>query len=245
VLLVGVLTQPGGASARRDAPSVSLDGAVVTATWSQGWLKPGAAIRFRGSVDAPAKLSAILKPLDRPAIVTARLDFDVAQSGGFTETLKLPPRPLPGAYILRLVGASASEQVDPASLDVQIPAPPEGVLDKAEVSGNPDGPWLTYNGSSGPSLHGQYKDLWMRFHFLYPPSGNTVELLWTLRLHRVVGHVCRRYQDVIETHAGATSPLPVGIWKVVLKIDGRVAKQMDVRLESGPVHFLVGSKSTC
>jgi hypothetical protein len=208
-------------------------------------LKPGAAIRFRGSVDAPAKLSAILKPLDRPGIVTARLDFDVPQSGSFTEKLKLPPRPLPGGYSLRLVGVSATEQLDPASLDVQIPAPPEGVLDKAEVSGNPNGPWLMYNGSSGPALHGQFKDLWMRFHFLYPPSGKTVELLWTLRWHRVVGHVCRRYQNVIETHAGATSPLPVGIWRVVLKIDGRVAKQMDVRLDSGPEHFLVGSKSTC
>jgi hypothetical protein len=245
VFLVSLLAQPGTGLARPDAPAVSIDSAVVSATWSQGWLKPGAAVHLRGSVGAPSKLTAILKPVDRPSIVTARTDFDVSQSGGFAETLKLPPRPIPGRYILRLVGVSGTEQVAAVSVDVQIPAPPEGVLDKAEVSVNPNGPWLTYGSSSGPALHGQYKDLWMRFHFLYPPTGKTVEVLWTLRWHTVVGHVCRRYQDVIETHAGAASPLPFGAWTVVLKIDGRVAKQMDVRLDSGPAHFLVGSKSTC
>ena len=46
----------------------------------------------------------------------------------------------------------------------------------------------------------------------------------------MIGRVYRRYRNTIDTYARSTAPLPQGLWNVVLRIDGRVAKQMDVRL---------------
>jgi hypothetical protein len=70
----------------------------------------------------------------------------------------------------------------------------------------------------------------VRFRFLYPPNGRKVELVWKLRWHVLVGKIDRRYANTIDTFAGSSAALPKGVWLVVLKIDGRIAKRMSVRL---------------
>jgi len=114
------------------------------------------------------------------------------------------------------------------------PAPPEGVLDRAEVGTTPNRPWLLYRGQSPPVVHGSHKELWMRFRFLSPPGGRHIERVWKMSWHRIVGKVSNRYADSLDTFYSSANPLPSGRWTVVLTIDGRIAKQMDVLLRSSP-----------
>jgi hypothetical protein len=231
VLLVG-LGVPGALAAVRDeAPTLSLDCAVVGAQWKEGWLRPEAAVRFTGNVTAPSTLTAFLRPVGRD-IVTARLaDFSVAQAGRFSGTLRLPPRALPGPYRLRILSTSSPPRPKPVDCPVEIPAPPEGVIDRALVGTSLKGPWLRYVGNTGPAVRGAHKTLWVRFRFLYPPTGKRIQIVWKLRWHIVVGKVYRRYQNTLDTVASSGAPLPKGVWLVVLTIDGRIAKKMDVRLQ--------------
>jgi len=210
--------------------SVKVTSATTQASWKEGWLRPGSAVHFSGAVDAPSSLAAALRPLGRPGVVTARSTFDVAQAGPFSGRLRLPPRALPGRYSLRVSGTSGAATLAPAEVIVTIPAPPEGVLDRVQVGAAPNGPWQTYTGGSPPVLHGAHQTLFMKYRFLYPPSGHDIEVVWKLHWHRIVGKVYKRYKDVIETTVASGSALPSGHWSTVLKIDGRVAKKMDVVL---------------
>jgi hypothetical protein len=230
-LLAGLAAPIAVAAVREDAPTLTVDSAVVTASWKEGWLRPGAAVRFKGSASASSALTAALRPVGSDTIVTARLpEFDVDQAGGFSEIMPLPARALPGAYRLHVASTDPPPRPKPVDLTVTIPAPPEGVIDRALVGTTRSGPWLRYLGTSGPAVSGSHKVLWVRFRFLYPPTGQRIELLWKLRWRKVIGKVYRRYKNTIDTYARSGQPLPKGVWLVVLKIDGRVAKRMDVRL---------------
>ena len=207
-----------------------VDKAVISASWRQGWLRPGAAVVVTGSVGAASTLTAALRPLARPGLVTARAGFAVARGGTFSEKLRLPPRPLPGRYSLSIGGKSGATDLKTVELVVTIPSPPEGVLDRAEVATTSHGPWLLYRSQSPPVVHGAHKELWMRFRFLSPPSGRHIEIVWKMSWHRIVGKVSKRYADTLDTFCSSVTTLPKGRWTVVLTIDGRVAKQMDVLL---------------
>jgi hypothetical protein len=218
------------AAVRADAPTLAIDSAAVNATWKEGWLRPGASVRFTGSVGQASTLTAFLRPVDRPGILTARLpDFDVAP-GAFSKVMPLPARPLPGAYRLRIQSTNSPPRPAPVEVIVRIPAPPEGVIDRALVGTTRNGPWLRYIGNTGPAVQGSHRVLWVRFRFLHPPTGQRVELVWKLQWRRVVGRVYRRYRNTIDTYARSGAALPKGTWLVVLKIDGRVAKRMSIRL---------------
>jgi hypothetical protein len=234
VVVVGVaLVQIAAASSAmlvsaRHAADLTVTAADANAHWNQGWLQPGASIKFTGHVTAPASLTVALRPLDRPGVVTARAAFDVAQAGPFTESIHLPPRPLPGTYSLRVGGTSAGSPLQTVEVHVAIPAPPEGVLDQAQVGTTSTGPWLLYKAGTPPVVNGSHKTLWMRFRFLYPPTGKQIELVWRLHWHRVVGKVYKLYKDTLTTSVSSATPLPSGHWSAALMIDGRVAKKMDV-----------------
>ena len=210
--------------------ALTVDAAVANAHWKEGWLLPGATVRFSGNVQAPSKLTAALRPEGRAGVVTARASFAVPAAGPFTEQIHLPPRPLPGEYSLRIGGTSGGAPLEPVEVKVMIPAPPEGVLDQVEVGTTANGPWHVYSNGSAPVVSGAHKVIWMRFRFLSPPTGQKVELVWKMRWHTVVGKVYKLVKDTLVSSVSSATPLPSGHWVAVLKFNGRVAKQMDVIL---------------
>lgn len=226
--LLAVCGRSALAAPARATAGLRITNAEANVHWKQGWLQPGATVVFTGSVTAPASLSVALRPLDRPGIVTARAEFETTRAGTFTKRLRLPPRPLPGTYSLRVGGTSGEGKLVTAEVKVMIPAPVEGVLDRAEVGTTPHGPWLLYESNSPPTVPGSHKTLWMRFRFLYAPTGKHIELIWKLHWHTVVGKLDKRYKDTLLTSVSSSTPLPSGHWSAELKIDGRVAKKMDV-----------------
>jgi hypothetical protein len=224
LMAVGV---PAAGAAGRDS-GLTLHDAAVHAQWKQGWLQPGAGIRLAGTVTAPSTIAAALRPLGRAGVVTAHSVFKLTKSGPFAVQMHLPPRPLPGRYSLRITGTSGSTSLAPVATTVTIPAPPEGVLDRVQVSTTKDGPWLTYGNGTPPVVKGSHTQLWMKFRFLYPPTGQKVQFVWKLRWHRLVGKIYKRYKNTLLTSVTSATPLPSGHWLAVLKFDGRVAKAMDV-----------------
>jgi hypothetical protein len=221
---------PASGIAGGDDQPLAVASAVADVHWKEGWLEPGANVSFTGSVEGATTLTAALRPIGRPGVVTARASFDVAAAGPFTEKISLPPRPLPGIYSLRIGGTSGGTTLETVQVSVTIPAPPEGVLDRAEVATTRSGPWHIYSNNSPPVIGGAHKELWMRFRFLYPPTGQQVELVWKMQWHTVVGKVYKIVKDTMDTSVTSATPLPSGHWVAVLKFNGRVAKKMDVVL---------------
>ena len=233
-VLAGGLAVPASVAAvGGDTPTLTVRSAVVNATWKEGWLVPGAAVTVSGRVDAPSQLDVILRPVDRPTVVTARVAVDVAKGGTFATKVALPARPLPGKYSLRVLGTSGIEQLAPVDRTVTIVSPPEGVLDRALVGTTKNGPWLRYDNDSSPVVHGSHSELWTRFIFLAPPKPGKIEIIWKLHWQTVVGKVFKSYKNTLDTFAKtkAGTPLPGGTWTVTLTINGRIAKQAAVRLK--------------
>jgi hypothetical protein len=225
-LLLAVGVPAAGAAGR--ASELTLTDAVVHAQWNQGWLKPGAGVRLDGTVTGPSTIAAALRPLGRPGVVTTRSVFTITKPGHFAVQMHLPPRPLPGRYSLRITGTSGTKSFAPVATTITIPAPPEGVLDRVQVSTTRNGPWLTYGNGTPPVLKGSHTQLWMKFRFLYPPTGHNVQFVWKLRWHRLVGKVYKSYKNTLLTFVSSATPLPSGHWLAVLKFNGRIAKSMDV-----------------
>jgi hypothetical protein len=207
------------------AGGLRITSATANVSWRQGWLEPGASVVFTGSIGAPATLTAALRPVDRPGTVTARTEFVMTHGATFTKRLRLPPRPLPGTYKLRVAGTTG-EGVGRAEVKVTIPAPPEGVLARGEVGTTPHGPWLLYRHGSPPVVRGAHR-IWMRFRFLSPPTGKHIELVWK-RNWRTVVRRTMPYQDTLLASVGSSARLASGHWSAELLVDGRVAKKMDV-----------------
>jgi hypothetical protein len=219
--------------ARDAAAGVTVTGANVHAAWKEGWLLPGAAVRVTGTTRAPAHVTVTLRPLARRGIVTARTDLDVSRAGPFAARVDLPPRPLPGRYSVRVTAARGKNVLGRAQRKVTIASPVEGVVGPALVGTTPDGPWQRYD-ESAPVVVGSHNQLWMRFVFLSPPHEQQVEVIWKRRWRQVVGRLERPFTNTINTYARSGAPLPGGIWNVVLRVDGRVAKRMAVRLRGSP-----------
>jgi hypothetical protein len=217
-------------SARRAAGrALTLDRASATAVWKEGYLRPGAAIRFSGTVAGPAHITAILRPKSGPKRVTAKVEFDVAAAGKFKDQIELPPRPLPGKYSLKLVGTSSDEKLPSAQATVEIPTPPEGVVARSEVSLAKGGRQVPRQGQV-PVVKGTPTTIWVRYRFLYPPKGRNIKVTWNLHWRHKLGVVDKKYGKTIDTFVKSGAPLPAGVWNVVLTVDGRIAKQTSVHV---------------
>jgi hypothetical protein len=220
---------PAAIAAAGDASTFTIDQTAVHASWKEGWLRPGAAVRFAGTLGAPATLHVVLRPVARPNIVTVQETLDVAQAGAYSEVVKLPPRPLPGAYTLTVRPSTATGDLAPVTVRVSVPTPPEGVLDRALVSTTKSGPWQRFD-TSAPVVHGEHRQLWARFAFLAPPTGKNISIVWRLNWHRLIGVIDHRYKASLDTFVRSGTALPSGAWTITLSVDGRVAKRAEIRI---------------
>ena len=240
-LTAGVALLGGvGAGAAGDdvAPTVSITKAVFDAKWSEGWLAPGAAVHVTGTVDGPAKLSAILRRIatPKPPQNDVHLTKNIPRAGRFTWDIRLSSsRALPGRYSLRIVGTSGTAELDPVDVTLAMPSPVEGVLDRAEVGTSQDGPWHLYDVDhhSTPVIHGKYTKLWTKFTFLSPPTGGKIVVEWRKKWRVFFGHVSKRYSNTIYTWAAYEPPVPLdkGTWLVTMKVNDRIAKRGSVRID--------------
>ena len=206
--------------ARADAAAVAvtLSSVNVDASWKESWLT--ATLTFSGTVDAPASLTAFVKPADRPGNVAAKTTVSVPAAGAFTGQLRLPPRLLPGLYRLRVDPGDGP----PVDADFEVPAPPEGVVDKAGVS-------TAKGGRLVDRLQGTTPIIWARFHFVVPPQTKVVEISWYTPSFKFIGKVKKQYKPTVETFLrNTTGQLQRGVWYAIAKVNGVVVKRTRLRI---------------
>jgi hypothetical protein len=203
------------------APVLTVDSATVSASWKESWLT--GTVRFSGGVGAAAQLNASLRPAARPGPQAAKIVFAAGADGRFSGQLRLPARLLPGAYLLRVWGTSGTVTLTPVERQVTVPAPREGIVDRAYTS-------VTKNGAARVAVAGPRRELWAHFHFLVPPKSGRVTASWYTPSFTWVGTVNRAYRADFETFVRAPTGLQRGRWWCVLKSSGRVVKRVRVRI---------------
>ena len=211
MLAVLALTVPAGAAVAGPATSVQLSKVQLKASWKEGWLT--ANLHFTVTVNGATTVKAVVRPV-APGPVAAAKAYTFGTAGSANETITLPPRLAPNAYTLK-VGDTTTK--------FSVPAPPEGVVDTATIS-------TTKGGKSQKVMSGP-KALWVRFHFLTPPTGaKTVKIVWRTPSFQFVGAVTKPYSTTIDSTLASNAALPKGVWYAIMSVDGKVAKRQDVRV---------------
>ncbi len=210
-LAILALTVPAGAAVARSTTSVQLSKVQLKASWKEGWLT--ANLHFTVKVDGATTVTAVIRPV-APGPVAANKAFAFGAAGSANETITLPPRLVPRAYTLKVGGTTTK---------FTVPTPPEGVVDTATIS-------ATKGGTSQKVVAGP-KALWVRFHFLVPPTGaKTVKIVWRTPSFQFVGAVTKPYSSTIDSTLASNEALPKGTWYAIMSVNGKVAKRQDVRV---------------
>jgi hypothetical protein len=199
-------------SAAGSAASVTLSNVHLAGGWKEGWLT--ASIHFTVNADGATAVQATVRPV-KPGPVAKVQHYTFASAGSTAETIPLPARLKPGDYTLK-VGDATSK--------FTVPTPPEGVVDSATVS-------TAKGGKSAKTVPSSTHSLWVRFHFLVPPtSAKTVKIEWRTPSFQFIGAVTKPYTATIDSNLASGGALPKGTWYAMLLVNGKVAKRQDVRV---------------
>jgi hypothetical protein len=204
-----------------EAPALTIDRATVSAKWRESWLT--GSLAFSGSAGTSADLTATVRPANRPGSPAAKATFSTATDGRYSRTVKLPARLLPGNYLLRVWGTSGTTKLTPIERTVTVPAPAEGVVDRAFTS-------TSKGGAATLTAKGPISVVWAHFHFLVPPKNAKLTASWYTPSFKWVGTVNRAYKADFDTFVRALPSLERGRWWCVLKSSGRVVKRVRLRI---------------
>jgi hypothetical protein len=212
-----------GVSAHAQAPPVvSLKSATLSSKWKESWLT--GSIRFSGTVSAAADLRVSLRPKTGGSVAAA-VDLPGLQPGSYGGTLTLPNRLLPKVYRLTVSGTSANGPIAPVHRDVTLPAPPEGIVDRAWAS-------RTKNGKPVTTIPGNPTEVWAHFHFVVPPKSRRVRNRWYSPNFRWWGEKKNKpWTPIVHTRLAAAK-LDKGVWFAYMFSENRVVKRWRVRLGS-------------
>ena len=222
VVVLAALAAAEGAGPARAQATLTLDDAVVNASWKESWLTGN--VTFSGMVSGQSDLSAFLRRLEpRPRVVAARVTFSAAP-GVYTRTLRFPNRARPGTYLLSVSGMSGGEKLALVEKTLTLAAPEEGIVDRSWVS-------RTKRGRAVRRVKGPVKQLFATFRFAVPPTGvRSVRLVWRTPQFNFVGEVRKRYSKKITTFVKSGAPLPKGTWYCLLTVNEIVTKRVAVRV---------------
>lgn len=220
LLVLCALVLPATSAGSQQSPTLSVSNVKLSGGWKEGWLT--ATLHFTITVGDAANVTAFIRPA-AGGPVGATKDYAITQAGTITETLAMPKRPLPKAYVLRVFGRSGAGALPKVDTQFTVPSPPEGISDGAAIS----------ESQGGKELHavkGPVMELWARFHFFAPPDAKTVVIVWRTPSYKFIGAATKPYKTTIDSFLRSTSPIPTGIWYAVMKVNGKIAKRIDIRI---------------
>lgn len=225
VAIAGVLvalTAASALAARQTGSAVTINSATVTAKWHESYVTGN--VKFTGSESAAGSLEASLRAVKTGRLVSVKT-FSVG-AGTFTHTIALSARPVPGTYRLRLKETPTGAAAD---RNVTIPAPPEGVVDRAYTSGTKNGPPVKVIRNA--------KIIYAHFHFVARPETNVLTFNWRKPGNpkvRFTGYAKKTYQTnvytfvCLKTVAGGpclNQELRTGKWYCIVYARGKVVKR--------------------
>jgi hypothetical protein len=179
-------------------------------------------LRVTGTSGRAARLE--LAVLDG-ARVLARRAVDVA-AGAFDVPLAVPAALHPGVYLLRVreLGAPVSGALPERVLRFRVPAPPEGVADRAGVSGLAGGPFA--------SVLAARRTIFARFHLAaLPARGRAITTQWYRGGAAVEGRVGKSRAATLGAYLKVkTGTLPPGRYRCLLRTGRTVIAVASVRI---------------
>jgi len=221
--LLGVGLLAAGAAATQQA--VTINGAAVTAKWHESFLVKGKRkVTFSFTTTEATTYEASVRGVAKGNLVAVKR-FSVG-AGTFTRSIEIAPRSVPGKYNLRLkqmpTGAGADRPV-------VIPAPPEGVVDRAYFS-------RTQTGQRVTVFRGITSTIVVHFHFVARPQARKVSFIWKKPGNpkvRFTGRATKPYKENVSSfvcakyvgHRCGGGQLRKGKWYAILKAAGRVTKR--------------------
>lgn len=229
VVAVGVLAGGAAVAWPQDQPTLTIDSTKVKAKWRESWLGKKGRVTFSATVSAPAQLQVTLRGKQTHQLVSKPLEFSV-EAGTFTKQLRLFQRPLPGPQLLRITGTSGDANLPPAEVTVNLPSPPEGVIDRAYMS-------KTKRGGRVKVIRRGAHIIYAHFHFIARPRTNKVHFIWKRPGNpkiRFIGRATKKYHENMTTFVKAQrlphgyAKLRKGHWYCIVSAAGRVAKRQVV-----------------
>jgi hypothetical protein len=224
---VGAALLVGGsaAAAPSGANAVTITSAKVTAKWHESFLPKGKRkVTFSFTTTEAATYEASVRGVAKGNLVAVKR-FSVG-AGTFTRSIELSPRPVPGAYTLRLKQTPTGAGAD---FPVVIPAPQEGVVDRAYFSRTQTGPRVKV-------FRGRTSTIIVHFHFVARPQARKVSFIWKKPGNpkvRFTGRATKPYKQTVSSfvcakyigHKCGGGQLRTGKWYAILKAAGRVTKR--------------------
>jgi hypothetical protein len=220
---VGLLVSGTALASHQAGSTVAITGTpVVTIKWNESFAKGD--VKFSGTETVAGTVEASLRYVANNHLLTA--GRFAAPAGAFSHALKLPARPVPGTYRLRLKEFPTGNAADK---NVLIPAPPEGVVDSAYFSKTQAGPRIKV-------FRGRTSTIIVHFHFLARPQAKVVNFIWKKPGNpkvRFTGAASKPYKQNVSSfvcakyigHECGGGTLRKGKWYAILKAAGRVVKR--------------------
>lgn len=212
-------------SAAGSTTTLTISSATVTAKWKESYVK--GKVSFTGSETSSIGLEASLRNVATGRLIAVKR-FSVG-AGSFSNSVPLSARPVPGTYRLRLKETPAGSAAD---RNVIIPAPPEGVIDKAYMT-------KTKNGAPVKVIHNA-KIIYAHFHFVARPKTSTLTFNWRKPGNptvRFTGFAKKAYAATVSTYVCVKTveggpcvnvELRTGKWYCIVYAKGRVVKRQEI-----------------
>ena len=225
VLGVGLLVCGTALASHRAGSALSITGVSVTAKWHESYVK--GKVAFSGSKGVAGQVEISLRKVSTGRLVGVKRI--TVGSGSFTGSMALSARPVPGTYRLRLKEFPTGSAADRT---VKIPAPPEGVVDRAYTSRTKSGP--------PAKVIKDAKIIYAHFHFVARPKASTLTFNWRKPGNpkvRFTGYAKKPYQTNVDTFVCVKAstggsclnvPLRTGKWYCIVSAGGKVVKRQDV-----------------
>jgi dipeptidyl aminopeptidase/acylaminoacyl peptidase len=196
---------------------------VAAASFQPRWRESAflGTLEVQGNVATPATAALALKQGDR----TRWTRTLVLAAGAFVRNFKLPTTLLPGPYVLDVTPSGSA--FSPQQSDLELKAPPEGVVSRAYASTNPGGVPVLRFPPQTTTVFAQF-----RFAAL-PHAGRVVTVSWYKPDGRRAGPPVRKPPAslVVSFVSGrADQALPRGTWQSVLRAGRTVVKRLRFRV---------------
>jgi hypothetical protein len=227
LLGVGLLVSGTALASHGAASALTIKSASVSAKWHESYVK--GSVSFTASETKSTQVEASLRNVKTGRLIGVKR-FSVS-AGNFSNSVKLSARPVPGTYRLRLKEFPTGDATDRS---VKVPAPPEGVIDRAYTSKSQNGPPV--------KVIRDARIIYAHFHFVSRPRTSTLTFNWRKPGNpkvRFTGYAKKAYKTTVSTFVCVKSsaggnclnvPLSKGKWYCIVYAGGKVVKRQDVRV---------------
>jgi hypothetical protein len=136
-------------------------------------------------------------------------------AGPFVLRLPVPPRLLPGRYVISVGGIANGEPIVERRRVATLSSPPEGVVARAYIS-------AAKAGEAAARLAGPQRVLWSHFEFAVLPDSGSLTVTWYgPDGHAVAAPVVKARRRAVDSFArSARGALRTGRWRCVLRAGG-------------------------